>query len=167
WRESQIICATPQTIESDLLNERYTLEDVSLLVFDECHHAVGSYSYVYLATRYVKESKNHLILGLTASPGHDKSKIKEVCENLFIQDITIKTEDDPDVKPYFNPIKIDWVKVQMGEELEKIRDLVNKALKAMFRKRRCKTPGFVNLLWPPLVNAIPRGIVSRIWKKFI
>ena len=45
--------------------------------------------------------------------------------------------------------------------------LVNKALKAMFRKRRCKTPGFVNLLWPPLVNAIPRGIVSRIWKKFI
>ena len=45
--------------------------------------------------------------------------------------------------------------------------LVNKALKAMFRKRRCKTPGFINLLWPPLVNAIPRGIVNKIWQKFI
>ena len=43
--------------------------------------------------------------------------------------------------------------------------LVNKALKAMFRKRRCKTPGFINLLWPPLVNAIPKGIVHKIWLK--
>ncbi|MBO5840889.1 MAG: DEAD/DEAH box helicase [Methanobrevibacter sp.] len=142
WAESQVICATPQTVESDLLNERYTLEDVSLVVFDECHHAVGSYSYVYLATRYVKECQNHLILGLTASPGHDKSKIKEVCENLFIQDITIKTEEDPDVKPYFNPINIDWIKVEMGPRLEKIRDLVNKALNV--RLKGLKDLGVIN-----------------------
>ena len=142
WKESQVICATPQTVESDLLNERYTLEDVSLVVFDECHHAVGSYSYVYLASRYVKECQNHLILGLTASPGHDKSKIKEVCENLFIQDITIKTEEDPDVKPYFNPINIDWIKVEMGPQLEKIRDLVNKALK--IRLKGLKDLGVIN-----------------------
>lgn len=142
WRESQVICATPQTVESDLLNERYSLDDVSLVVFDECHHAVGSYSYVYLASRYVKECQNHLILGLTASPGHDKNKIKEVCENLFIQDITIKTEDDPDVKPYFNPINIDWIKVEMGPRLEKIRDLVNKALKV--RLKGLKDLGIIN-----------------------
>ena len=142
WAESQVICATPQTVESDLLNERYTLDDVSLVVFDECHHAVGSYSYVYLATRYVKECQNHLILGLTASPGHDKSKIKEVCENLFIQDITIKTEEDPDVKPYFNPINIDWIKVEMGPRLEKIRDLVNKALNV--RLKGLKDLGVIN-----------------------
>ena len=77
WEESQIICATPQTVESDLLKGRYSLKDVSLVVFDECHHGVGSYSYVYLASRYVKESKFNLILGLTASPGSDKEKIKE------------------------------------------------------------------------------------------
>ena len=53
WEESQVISATPQTIESDLLNGRYSLDDVSLIVFDECHHGVGSYSYVYLASRYV------------------------------------------------------------------------------------------------------------------
>lgn len=129
WDESQIICATPQTVESDLLNGRYDLSDVSLLVFDECHHAVGSYAYVYLAQRYVKIAKNHLILGLTASPGSDQGKIKEVCENLFIQDIVVKTEEDPDVKPYFNPIEIDWVKVKMSKELEKIKDHITKALK--------------------------------------
>ena len=112
WADSSVICATPQTVESDLLNERYTLEDVSLIVFDECHHGVGNYSYVYLASRYVKEAKNHLILGLTASPGYDKNKIKEVCDNLYIQDITIKSEEDHDVRPYFNPILKARSKVQ-------------------------------------------------------
>ncbi|WP_331279411.1 DEAD/DEAH box helicase [Methanobrevibacter arboriphilus] len=124
-----MICATPQTIESDLLNGRYDLEDVSLLVFDECHHAVGSYAYVYLGQRYVKTAKNHLILGLTASPGSNKDKIRQICENLFIEDVVVKNEDDVDVKPYFNPIEIDWVKVNMSKELEKIKNHINKALR--------------------------------------
>ena len=129
WEESQIICATPQTVESDLLKGRYSLKDVSLVVFDECHHGVGSYSYVYLASRYVKESKFKLILGLTASPGSDKEKIKEVCDNLYIQSIVVKTEEDNDVRPYFNPVAIDWVRVKMSSELEKIKTHVDKALK--------------------------------------
>lgn len=129
WEESQIICATPQTVESDLLKGRYSLKDVSLVVFDECHHGVGSYSYVYLASRYVKESKFNLILGLTASPGSDKEKIKEVCDNLYIQSIVVKTEEDNDVRPYFNPVAIDWVRVKMSSELEKIKTHVDKALK--------------------------------------
>lgn len=129
WEESQIICATPQTVESDLLKGRYSLKDVSLVVFDECHHGVGSYSYVYLASRYVKESNFNLILGLTASPGSDKEKIKEVCDNLYIQSIVVKTEEDNDVRPYFNPVAIDWVRVKMSSELEKIKTHVDKALK--------------------------------------
>lgn len=129
WEESQVISATPQTIESDLLNGRYSLDDVSLIVFDECHHGVGSYSYVYLASRYVKESNYNLILGLTASPGSDKEKIKEVCQNLYIQNVVVKSEEDPDVKPYFNPVEIDWVRIKMSQELNKIKELVNKSLK--------------------------------------
>ena len=133
WEESRIICATPQTVESDLLNGRYDLSSVSLIVFDECHHGVGSYSYVYLASRYVQESNYNLILGLTASPGSDKAKIKEVCENLYIQNIVVKTEDDPDVRPYFNPVEIDWVRVKMSTELEKIKTHVDKALKVRLK----------------------------------
>ena len=133
WEESQIICATPQTVESDLLKGRYPLKDVSLVVFDECHHGVGSYSYVYLASRYVKESKFNLILGLTASPGSDKEKIKEVCDNLYVQNIVVKTEEDYDVRPYFNPVAIDWVRVKMSSELEKIKKHVDKALKVRLK----------------------------------
>ena len=141
WEESRIICATPQTVESDLLNGRYDLGSVSLIVFDECHHGVGSYSYVYLASRYVRESKFNLILGLTASPGSDKSKINEVCKNLYIQNIVVKTEDDTDVKPYFNPVEIDWVRIKMSEELEKIKVHVNKALK--IRLKALKNMGVI------------------------
>ncbi|MDZ4170903.1 MAG: DEAD/DEAH box helicase family protein, partial [Methanobacteriaceae archaeon] len=129
WNDSNIICATPQTVESDLINKRYSLKDVSLIVFDECHRGIGSYSYVYLASRYLQEAINPLILGLTASPGSDNEKIKFVCENLFIEEIIIKNEEDPDVSPYFNPIDVEWVKVEMGEEQKKIKKHLNKALK--------------------------------------
>jgi Fanconi anemia group M protein len=133
WEESRIISATPQTVESDLLNGRYDLSNVSLIVFDECHHGVGAYSYVYLASRYVQESNYNLILGLTASPGSDKAKIKEVCENLYIQNIVVKTEEDADVRPYFNPVEIDWVRVKMSSELEKIKKYIDKALKVRLK----------------------------------
>lgn len=142
WEESRIICATPQTVESDLLNGRYDLSSVSLIVFDECHHGVGSYSYVYLASRYVQESNFNLILGLTASPGSDKAKIKEVCENLYIQNIVVKTEDDADVRPYFNPVEIGWVRVKMSRELEKIKTYIDKALKV--RLKALKNMGIIN-----------------------
>ena len=141
WEESRIISATPQTVESDLLNGRYDLSNVSLIVFDECHHGVGSYSYVYLASRYAQESNYNLILGLTASPGSDKFKIKEVCENLYIQNIVVKTEDDADVKPYFNPVDIDWVKIKMSDELAKIKENVDKALK--IRLKALKNMGII------------------------
>ncbi|MCL2687133.1 MAG: DEAD/DEAH box helicase [Methanobrevibacter sp.] len=160
WDESQVICATPQTVESDLLNGRYSLEDVSLIVFDECHHAVGSYAYVYLGQRYLKTAKNHLILALTASPGSDQGKIREICENLFIQDVVVKTEDDPDVKPYFNPVEIDWVKVKMSKELEKIKEHITKSLKT-----RLKILKNINVIKTISVSKIDilkaRGIVQN------
>lgn len=129
WETSQLICATPQTIESDLLNKRYDLEKVSLIVFDECHHAIGSYAYVYLANRYVQEASEKLILGLTASPGSQEEKIEKVCSNLYITNVMIKSEDDADVKPYFNPIEIEWEKIKLNPEMITIQTHLNKALK--------------------------------------
>ena len=70
---------------------------------------------------------------MTASPGSDKYKIKEVCENLYIQNIVVKTEDDVDVKPYFNPVEIEWVKVKMGTELAKIKEYIDKSLKVRLK----------------------------------
>ena len=113
-----------------------------------------------MASRYVKESKFNLVLGLTASPGSDKSKIKEVCENLFIQNIVVKSEDDDDVRPYFNPVKIDWVKVKMSEELEKIKESVNKALK--IRLKGLKNMGIIKTVSVSKVDILKaRGRVQN------
>ena len=46
-------------------------------------------------------------------------------------------------------------------------EVVRKALRAMFRGRRCVTPGFINHFFAPIINSIPRCIVNRIWKKII
>ena len=130
WNDHQIICATPQTIESDLISSRYSLENVSLVVFDECHRGVGSYSYVYLAGKYIQQSKYPLVLGLTASPGSVEEKINEVCENLFINDVIIKSEEDTDVVPYFNPVEVKWIKTELTEELKEIKTCIDTTLKA-------------------------------------
>ncbi|MDD3985502.1 MAG: DEAD/DEAH box helicase, partial [Methanobacterium sp.] len=130
WNNSQIICATPQTVELDIISGRYNISDVSILIFDECHRGVGSYSYVYLASKYMQKSKNPLILALTASPGWDGVKIQEVCKNLFIKDVVIKTEEDPDVEPYFNPVEVKWIKIELNQELKDIKSYLEKALKA-------------------------------------
>ncbi len=141
WNNSQIICATPQTVESDLISGRYSLEDVSVMVFDECHRGVGSYSYVYLASKYMKEAKNPLVLGLTASPGWDEEKIQGVCENLFIKEVVIKNEEDSDVEPYFNPVEVKWVKIDLSPELKEIKTHLEKALKV--RLKTLKTMGVI------------------------
>lgn len=147
WEENQVICATPQTIESDIISREYNFKDVSLLVLDECHHAVGSYSYVYLAQKYVQQAKNQLILGLTASPGWEKSKIKEVSHNIYVNEIIIKTEDDPDVAPYFNQVQTKWIKVKLTRELQEIKDLISETLK--IRLKTLKKLGIIDSIARP------------------
>ena len=129
WEKSQIISATPQTVESDIIADRYSLDDVSLLIFDECHRGIGNYAYVFLANRYMSQANDPLILGLTASPGGEEDKIDSVCENLFINEVMIKTEEDVDVKPYFKPIEIKWVMVELDEKQKKIKSYLEKVLK--------------------------------------
>ena len=84
WAASRACFATPQAVKNDLLAGRYTLSDVSLLVVDECHRAVGNYAYVFIARRYMETARDPLILAMTASPGGDSEKVQEVCVNLSI-----------------------------------------------------------------------------------
>src|SRR2546422_579642 len=93
WRENKIIVSTPQVIRNDVRAERISLDDVSLIVFDEAHRAVGDYAYVDVAAAY-KEVPDRLVLGMTASPGSSAEKILEVCGNLGITAVEIRTEYD-------------------------------------------------------------------------
>ncbi|MFH0955185.1 MAG: ERCC4 domain-containing protein [Candidatus Micrarchaeota archaeon] len=121
WQRACIISATPQAIENDIISGRLSLKDFSLVIFDEAHRAVGDYSYVFLAKRYLKQAVNPLILGLTASPGSEQEKIQDVCKNLFIENIEIKTLKDADVQAYANPIELEWQKVDLSPDFLQIK----------------------------------------------
>jgi len=127
YKKFQIIFATPQVIENDLKKGRLSLENFSLLVFDEAHHAIGNYAYPYVAKRYLEESKIPRILGLTASPGSTKQKIAEICKNLGIKSVEIKTEKDEDVKPWVKRKEIEWVKIELPESFLEIKNHLEKA----------------------------------------
>jgi Fanconi anemia group M protein len=127
WKTSRIIVSTPQGLENDLITNRISLKEVSLLVVDEAQRAVGNYAYVFLAKQYMKRAEHPRILGLTASPGSEEEKIKEVCKNLFAEEIEIRSYDDPDVKPYIKEIDVEWVKVDLPQEFEQVRNYLRAA----------------------------------------
>ncbi|WP_324736152.1 DEAD/DEAH box helicase [Thermococcus sp. SY098] len=129
WERSIIITATPQTIENDLLVGRISLEDVVLLVFDEAHRAVGNYAYVYIAREYMQQAKHPLILGLTASPGNDEEKIRQVLKNLYIEHVEVRTESSLDVRPYVQGIRFEWIKVELPGIYKEVRKLLREMLK--------------------------------------
>lgn len=133
FEENSIIFATPQTIENDLMRG-LKLTDVSLVIFDEAHRAVGDYAYAYIAKKYVEQAKNPLILGLTASPSSEKEKVGEVVRNLHIKRVEAKTEHDRDVKPYVSEVKVRWIKVELPQEFKKVKTLLEEMLKDRLKK---------------------------------
>jgi ERCC4-related helicase/ERCC4-type nuclease len=117
WAGSRACFATPQAVKNDLLAGRYTLSDVTLLVVDECHRAVGNYAYVFIARRYMETAADPLILAMTASPGGDREKVQEVCANLSITQVETRVEADEDVRPYVHEREIHFVPVDLPKEL--------------------------------------------------
>jgi ERCC4-related helicase len=133
WEESKIIVSTPQVIENDLLSNRFDLKDVSFIIFDECHHAVGDYAYVFVSEMYQKQRENGRVLGMTASPGNDIFKILEVCKNLNIKNIEIRTKYDIDVRPYVHDLEITWIEIPLPKDFSSIIELFKKALSERLR----------------------------------
>lgn len=121
WKSAKIIFSTPQGLENDVISSRIALEDVSLLGIDEAHRATGDYSYNFIAKQYSKLARYPRIIALTASPGSDIEKINEVCKNLYIEAVEIRTYDDPDVKQYVQKIDMEWDEVQLPAQFKEIR----------------------------------------------
>ncbi len=124
WQTADIIFSTPQCIANDVKNNLYSLTDVCLLVEDEAHRCVKNYDYNYVAKKYLNQSKNSRILGLTASPGSDTKKIKEICKNLAIKEVELRTRESADVKEYLQELKFDKILVDFPREFEEIRAIL-------------------------------------------
>ena len=140
WKQKQqAIVSTPQVIENDLKKARIDLSDVKLIIFDEAHRAVGNYAYRFIASTYVEQAPDPLILGMTASPGGTIEKIHEVSESLLIDNIEIRTESDPDVYPYTHEKNVETRKLSLPAQMETIqRDLKHAAAQRLRQLMKLK-----------------------------
>jgi len=126
WQTADIIFSTPQCVANDLKKNLYTLEKVCLLIEDEAHRCTKNYDYNLIAKKYLSQSQHSRIIGLTASPGSDTSKIKEICRNLSIEEVELRTRNSDDVKEYLQELEFEKRVVDFPSEFEEMRQIMKK-----------------------------------------
>ncbi|NCO11325.1 hypothetical protein CO038_03000 [Candidatus Pacearchaeota archaeon CG_4_9_14_0_2_um_filter_39_13] len=126
WDTSEIIFSTPQCVANDISNYLYDLKEVSLLIIDEAHRCLKNYDYTKVARQYKSQAIYPRILGLTASPGSDSGKVKQICDNLNIEKIEIRTRDSEDVKPYLQELEFEKHLVPFPKEFLEIKVLLKR-----------------------------------------
>ncbi|HVL49243.1 MAG TPA: DEAD/DEAH box helicase [Candidatus Thermoplasmatota archaeon] len=136
WRDADVVCSTPQVVQNDLIADRIDLKGTTLIVFDEAHRASGNYAYVYIAEQYLRARFNGLVLGMTASPGSNATKVREICMRLGIEGIEARTEADADTQAYVQDVGVEWVEVPVPERLKQIADRLREALEARVAELR-------------------------------
>lgn len=146
WDDAQVVIATPQVIENDLIGNRISLHSVTHLTFDECHRATGEYAYVYIAERYHDDATNPRVTGMSASPGSDKEEIVTVCHNIGVSAVEVMTEDDADVDEYTYTTDVEWKHIELPDEIIQIRDALNDVIRD--RLQQLKSLGIADTTQP-------------------
>lgn len=124
WDSAEIIFSTPQCVANDLKKYLYKLDDTALLVIDEAHRCLKNYDYTTVAKFYKQQAIFPHTLGLTASPGSETEKVKQICEHLDIQEVEVRTRDSEDVKPYLQNLDFNKIEVPFPDEFIEIQVLL-------------------------------------------
>lgn len=151
WKIADVIFSTPQCIANDLKKNLYDLKKVCLLIEDEAHRCIRNYDYNYIAKQYIKQADHSRILGLTASPGSSHEKIKEICKNLSIEEVELRTRNSHDVEQYLQELKFEKISVDFPPELEELKQILLNLFKKYtdeLKKRKVlwEPPSKINLI---------------------
>ncbi len=147
WQTADIIFSTPQCIANDLQKRLYDLSDVCLLIEDEAHRCVKNYDYNKIAQLYRIQGKNKRIIGMTASPGSDTTKIKQICRNLSIEEVELRTRNSEDVKKYLQDLEFKKVNVDFPPEFQEMKHLLLKLFNQYTEEMRYR-----NVLFGPVTK---------------
>ena len=118
WQRGRILMATPQVIRNDAMGGRISLAEVSLIIFDEAHHATGNHAYAQVGDLYLNQNQDGYTLAATASPGATKGAILEVAKRLGIDSLDVSIKDEPLLKPYAVTLHNDIIKLELPETLQ-------------------------------------------------
>ena len=148
--KARVIVATPQTVANDLRGTKISLDVFGSAVFDECHRTVGKYAYTYIANECAV--RDILIVGLTASPGSRKERIKELVEALSIRHIEARSSQDYDVARYVMEKRMHTVMVERSERINEIAGILAPEI-----KRNLESLNKMGLLHFKSFENIPKG----------
>ena len=100
--------------------------------------------------------KSPCFLALSASPGSNKEKIQEICSNLCIEQIIVKSEDDEDVLPYVYNIDVKHKHVDLDDEHKEIshilQSLIDDKIKWLIDNNFIKKKKIENVYRKDLLN---------------
>ena len=145
WMNS-IICATPEIARNDFERGIVHASQFSLVVFDEVHRAVGDYAYSSIAKRFA--GRNMRVMGMTATLPSEMEKATEILTRLRIARVVERTDQSPDVAPYIQDTKTQWVNVDLPPEMIRMQRDLKKVLSDRYQMLR--NHGFTNLGSPSL-----------------
>lgn len=168
WQTADIIFSTPQCIANDIRKGMYNLKDVCLLIEDEAHRCIKNYDYNYIAQEYKRQSIHQRIIGLTASPGSEKSKIKDICRNLFIEEVELRSRDSLGVKEYLQELEFEKVMLDFPPEFEEMRKVLLKLFDEYVTELRVRKVLFGPASKTDLINLQKKisGTIARNYKNF-
>ncbi|PIN93015.1 hypothetical protein COU54_04655 [Candidatus Pacearchaeota archaeon CG10_big_fil_rev_8_21_14_0_10_31_24] len=126
WQTSEVIFSTPQCIANDLTKCLYKLDNTSLLIIDEAHRCLKNYDYTKVVKYYKSQAQHIRILGLTASPGQEPEKVRQICEHLDIEEIEIRSRDSLDVKSFLQHLEFQKREVEFPKEFIEIKILLKR-----------------------------------------
>src|SRR6185437_3292432 len=161
WESSSIrmYFATPELVKNDLDDDYLKMDEFFLVIFDEAHRAVKNYSYTSISRKFYKSDNSNsfpMFLALSASPGSNEDKIQEICTNLFMEQIIVKSEDDADVLPYVYNIEVIHKYVELDEEHKNIssilQSLIDEKIKWLLDNKFIKKKRIINVYRKDLLN---------------
>jgi Fanconi anemia group M protein len=168
WQTADIIFSTPQCIANDIRKNMYNLKDVCLLIEDEAHRCIKNYDYKYVAQEYMIQALHPRIIGLTASPGSEKSKIKDICKNLSIEEVELRGRESSDVKKYLQELEFEKIMLDFPPEFEEMRKVLLKLFNEYVEELRVRKVLFGPASKTDLINLQKKisSTISRNYKNF-
>lgn len=136
--EARVVVSTPHALANDVEAGRVRLDRVGLLVVDEAHRAVGDHAYVPLlhAYRSHRAEPARRVLGLTASPGSTRQRIREVLASLGEPSVEAREREDEDVRAFVKETFVDFRAVRLPAPARAARDALQALLAERLRRLR-------------------------------
>ena len=122
WGSKRVFYCTPQIVKNDIENGALDARRITCLVIDECHRAQGDYAYAVVMKQLMALHHHFRVLGLSATPGTDMEKVQSVITNLDINEICVRSREDPDVRKYVKEGLEEEIVVKLNPKYQRVID---------------------------------------------